>query len=111
MVKKNKKDNFSTFFLIIAFFVLTFYLYNINKKERDMTPDEIKESVGKLMVLPENEVPTYATVNDLEPLKGNLFFEKARLGDKVLVYSKNGKAILYRPSENKIIEVGPLNIK
>jgi hypothetical protein len=70
------------------------------------------KSAGKVIRLPEDEEPNIATVVDLAPLKGQAFFEHAALGDKALVYTKNGKAFLYRPSENKIIEVGsfdPLN--
>jgi hypothetical protein len=32
------------------------------------------------------------------------------LGDKVLIYSRAQKAILYSPSKNKIIEVAPINL-
>ncbi len=66
--------------------------------------------VGKLMVLPENEQPTIATVTDLEKLKDQPFFAKAQVGDKVLIYTSAKKAILYRPTENKIIELAPLSV-
>lgn len=66
-------------------------------------------AVAKLMVLPE-EQPTVATVKDPEKLKDQIFFANAKTSDKVLIYSKARKAILYRPSEDKIIEVAPLNI-
>jgi LytR cell envelope-related transcriptional attenuator len=65
--------------------------------------------VGSLMVLPQNEQPTVATVTDLDKLQGQPFFANAQVGDKVLIYSQAGKAILYRPGENKIIELAPLN--
>ena len=67
------------------------------------------EKVGQLIELP-NEQPTIATVTDLEALKGQAFFEKAQLGDKVLIYTGAKKAFLYRPSTNKVIEVAPVNI-
>ena len=67
------------------------------------------EKVGQLIELP-NEQPTIATVTDLEALKGQEFFEKAQLGDKVLIYTGAKKAFLYRPSTNKVIEVAPVNI-
>jgi hypothetical protein len=59
--------------------------------------------IGKFMVLPDED-PTVATVADVEKLSGQPFFAKAQNGDKVLFYTKAQKAILYRPSENKIIE-------
>lgn len=51
-----------------------------------------------------DETPTIATVSDITKLQGQPFFAKAQNGDKVYVYSNAKKAILYRPSENKIIE-------
>ncbi len=69
---------------------------------------ELMEQVGKLIVLPENEEPTVATVTDLAPLKGQEFFAKAQIGDKVLLFTQSGNAILYRPSEEKIIEKAPI---
>jgi len=65
--------------------------------------------VGKLFILP-NEEPTVATVNDLAPLKGQAFFDHAKIGDRVLVFRIAQKAILYRPSEQKIVEVAPVNL-
>lgn len=66
------------------------------------------QKVGALIVLPADEQPTVATVTDLEKLKGQPFFAQAQLGDKVLIYTAAKKAILYRPTENKIIELAPL---
>jgi len=66
--------------------------------------------VGKLMVLPNDETPTLATVTDAEKLKTQAFFAKAGNGDKVLIYTKNRLAILYDPESNKILAVGTVNI-
>lgn len=65
-------------------------------------------AVGKLMELPADETPTVATVADKESLKDQLFFAAAQNGDKILAYTKAMKAILYRPSINKIINVAPI---
>lgn len=65
--------------------------------------------VGKLMELP-SEDPTIATVTDATRLKDQPFFQKAKNGDKVLIYTNAKKAILYDPQAKKIIDVAPLNI-
>lgn len=66
--------------------------------------------VGRLMVLPESETPTVATVADPEVLKNQPFFKNAKVGDRVLIYATALKAILYDPKIDKIVEVAPLNI-
>ncbi|OGG11915.1 hypothetical protein A2Z00_04290 [Candidatus Gottesmanbacteria bacterium RBG_13_45_10] len=66
--------------------------------------------VAGLMALPTDETPTVAIVNDVEKLKNQQFFSHSANGDRVLIYTKAKKAILYRPSINKIIDVAPLNV-
>ena len=66
--------------------------------------------VSKLIDLPSDENPQIATVSDISQLKGQPFFGNAKNGDKVLIYTKAKKAILYDPLADKIIEVGPVNI-
>lgn len=72
--------------------------------------DVLVAKVGKLINLPTDEQPTVATVTDASKVKDQTFFKNAQNGDKVLIYQKAQKAILYRPSENRIIEVGAVNI-
>jgi hypothetical protein len=66
--------------------------------------------VRKLVVLPEDETPTVATVVSADKLKSQTFFANASNGDKVLVYSKEKEAILYRPSTNQIVTIAPVNV-
>lgn len=70
----------------------------------------VVEKVRALIAIPADELPTIATVTDPEKLKSQAFFSSALTGDKVLIYTVAKKAILYRPSENKIIEVSPISI-
>lgn len=70
--------------------------------------DDTVAKVGKLVLLPEGEQATLATVTDVTKLKGQSFFAKAQNGDKVLIYEQSKKAILYRPALNKVIEIGPV---
>jgi hypothetical protein len=69
---------------------------------------DLVEKVGELIVLPEGEVPTVATVSDPEKLRSQAFFENARIGHKVLIYTKARKAYLYDPKIHKLIEVAPI---
>lgn len=108
------KSLFTLVFLGACLFFL-FYFYppkNIAEKiKNEQNVALIKktiEAVGKLMVLPTDEDPTVATVLDQEKLKDQSFFKNAQNGDVVLIYAKAGKAILYRQSARKIIEVGPI---
>ncbi len=58
---------------------------------------------------PTAEIPTIATVVDPEQLKGQPFFEHAEKGDKVLVFRNAKRAVLYRPSIDRIIEIMPID--
>lgn len=71
---------------------------------------QLIDKVAQLTVLPKNETPTIATVTDVTKLKGQAFFENARNGDRVLIYTQAKEAFLYRPSTNKLINIAPLNI-
>lgn len=65
--------------------------------------------VGSLIVLPDEE-PSIATVVDKTKLADQPFFEKSENGDKLLIFTQARKAILYRVSANKIINVAVINI-
>jgi hypothetical protein len=89
-----------------------FYLYNKigNQSLSTKNAQDIVGMVGKLMLLPPDEMPTIATVSNPEKLKDQPFFSRAQYGDKVLIYTKSAKAILWRPETGQIIEVFPINI-
>lgn len=82
----------------------------LNEEEKAAKESQsIKEIIGQFMELPTDEEPVLATVTDVEKIKTQPFFTNAQNGDKVLIYTKNKKAILYRPSTKKIIEVSILS--
>ena len=86
-------------------------LREIQDNPQQVTIDETKaivEKVGKLLTLPPKEQPTLATVLDKDKLKDQAFFNDARNGDKILIYTEAKKAIIYRESTDKIINVGPI---
>lgn len=84
------------------------YFYTLTKNTKNSEVEELVAQVEKLILLPEDEIPTVATVADLEELKDQPFFFHAKVGDKVLLYNNAKKAYLYNPVDNKIIEVAPI---
>lgn len=102
---------------VLASVASAYYFYNEvsvlkrdpNKVAREELTNLVAQ-VGKLIVLPEGETPTIATVSDPEKLKDQPFFAKAKTGDKVLIYTNAKKALLYSVENNKIVEVAPINI-
>lgn len=106
---------FVLLFVLAAAGAIYFYLdaRDLRKNPQKASQEEIATliaKVGLLIVLPKDETPTIATVSDPEKLKDQLFFENAKVGDRVLIYSKAKKAILYNPTSNKIVEVAPVSI-
>ncbi len=70
--------------------------------------NQVVNVVGKLITLPTGETPSLATVSDVSKLQDQIFFKNAQDGDRVLIYTEAKKAILYRPSTNKVIDVAPV---
>lgn len=79
-----------------------------SQKTNNDQMSKIVAEVGKIYKLPEGEVPTMATISDVNKLKDQPFFKNSKNGDILLVYNKAGKAILYNPTEKKIVEVAPV---
>ncbi|MFA5745090.1 MAG: hypothetical protein WC887_02655 [Candidatus Paceibacterota bacterium] len=70
----------------------------------------VLEKVGSLIQLPSGETPTMATIDDAESAKqAQPFLSNALNGDILIVYQNAAQALLYRPSTNKLIAVGPVN--
>jgi hypothetical protein len=118
----NKKRIALTIGVVIILALLTYaYLNYIQaqkaeqqtaQKDAAAIEAEAKDLVAKvsqLIDLP-NETPTVATVTDKSKLAGQPFFAKSENGDKVLIFKDAKKAVLYRPSTNKVIDIGPVNL-
>ncbi len=99
--------------LLIIAVVLIIVLTGSKTTKEDEQIKELQKTVklvSRLMVLPEGEQPTLATVSDASKLKDQAFFANAKTGDKVLIYPNSRKAVLYSPSLDKIVEVSSLNL-
>ncbi len=124
-ILSNLRGNKSLWIIVLVILLViailpSYYFYHQYKQAENLlqnpaasTNAEAKQvvaEVGKLMLLPTNEQPTIATVSDITKLSDQPFFANAQNGDKVLIYTQAKKAILYRESINKIIEVAPVNL-
>lgn len=105
---------------VIAIVLAGYFYIQVDKFKKDPSlvaqnlakqeAETLVNKVGKLVALPEGEIPTVATVSDPEALKDQPFFAQAVKGDKVLIYAQAKKAVLYSVGMNKILEVAPLSI-
>jgi hypothetical protein len=108
---KNKKLIFPALLLLIL--AANFWVFFVGKNSQvggKAEMQKVRDQIGQLIFLPADEDPTLATVADEAKIKSSAFLAQARNGDKVLIYLKAKKAIIYRPSLNKIVDVGPLVI-
>ncbi|MCL4353136.1 hypothetical protein M1615_01535 [Patescibacteria group bacterium] len=108
---------------ILILFILGFAFYSRlryqKSREFSQSPKEaarlekqaILPKLSRLIKLPEGEQPLIATVVHASKLRQEPFFKDARNGDKIVIYMKARKAILYRPGENKIINFSSLKEK
>lgn len=106
--------------IVVLLVVVSGYAYyyrkqymQIKSNPQKVAQDEVNALVARvklIMLLPEGETPTLATVADPAKLKDQAFFANAKIGDKVLLYTNSRKAILYDPINNKIVEVAPISI-
>lgn len=85
-------------------------LTDASKQATAQEAKDLKAKVGKLMQLPGDEDPVVATVNDKNKLKDQPFFKDTANGDKILIFTAAKKAVVYRESENRLINVGPIAV-
>jgi hypothetical protein len=89
------------------------FAYNYRQTRDELAlndPAKLAAQIGVHLELPTDETPTLATVQDAEKLKSQPFFKLAQDGDKVLIYPKAGKAVLYRPATKKVVEYSPISL-
>ncbi len=115
--KKVSHKKFYFLIIFLALFVLlacytAFYFYKKSKvvtmKEENTAQEQLEETLtllGSIAILPAGDEPVLAIVSDPSQLKNDAFFVDSQIGDRVIIYPKIGRAFLYRPSVNKIVNI------
>lgn len=73
------------------------------------TANDVLTKVAQLIQLPQNETPSMVAIDDAATVKKEPFLANAQNHDVLIIYTTAGFAILYRPSSNKLIAVGPVS--
>jgi len=71
---------------------------------------QLEAKIGQHIILPTDETPALATVTDTSKLKNNKFLSQGKNGDKILIYAKWQRAVLYRPSADRVVDIGPVDV-
>ena len=79
------------------------------KNSAEKANAELVQELQRISILPNDENPQVAELTDKEKQKNNPFFKDAQNGDKVLVYQKAGKIIIYRPATKQVVNMASLN--
>ena len=95
---------------IIGKFAYAKYASTDNYKVEQVKKDtqNLIADVSKIMILPDEEPAIFVVQDPNQLIAQQLFFRGAEKGDKLMVFQKAGKAVLYSTSKNKIINVGPV---
>lgn len=91
--------------IVILLVVGGFFTYKyINTVNNDPThqAQALVDSMSRYIDLPK-EQPTVATIVDRTKLSSQALRDQAQNGDKLLIYSKAKRIILYRPSISKVV--------
>lgn len=79
------------------------------KTSAEQANKELVSDLRKVAVLPADEEPQVAELTDKDKQKNNPFFANAENGDKVLVYQKASKVIIYRPSTKQVVNMATID--
>ncbi len=96
--------------LVIGILGWKYYQVSKNKDDSKATSARIIKDVSKIYLLPAEEDPTVALVQDKNKLGNQEFFKKAKNGDYLLIYQKKKVALIYREETHQLVNVGPVNI-
>lgn len=112
--RKPKGRKFFWFIFLLTLAGLVYSQYQLYRLKNPLYQQKIAQEqaqatidkVAKLMIVPK-ETPQVVILQEVEKIKvAQPFFKDAENGDLVLVYSTT--AIIYSPTKNKIVNVGPV---
>ena len=111
-MNKNKFIYIIILLILIGISVFFFLQYK-SVKDSNINPNkelkEVTEQASRIYDLPKGKA-TLITVESTKEFAGQEFFSDAEIGDKILIYTSAQQAIIYRPSTNKLVNVGPISI-
>jgi hypothetical protein len=108
---------FTAYILLIVIFlvIITLLLREASVFQKIFSPNPLRENinllddVGKHVLLPTTENPQIFMIENPALLVGQqAFFEGAIEGDRLIVYTNMGKAIIYSPARDIIVNMGPV---
>ncbi len=103
---------------LVSLIVLALFIVAIVYSVRHISPERkqamentaLIQSIGKLMIIP-NEQPIVATINQAAVLiQEQPFYTGSQNGDKLVIFPKAQKAVIYSPSRDVIVNSGPFVI-
>ena len=72
--------------------------------------NNLKELVSRLAVVP-TETPQIKQLSSLEDYKDEVFYSLLQKEDLLFIYPLNGKELIFRPSQKKVVYIGDLKMK
>lgn len=124
LTQAKEKNNFKLVQILATLVLSMFFLSGCGlggDKELNLVPDAetgqlsqqqidaLLEKVSMLMEIPTNEDPLVATITDAEVLRAEQEFYRGVIdGDMLIIFPSEAKAVIYSPSQNKIINAGPV---
>ena len=94
--------------VVVSLFWKDLYVLALYRDPDVRVVQRLELDIKSKVLLPEGETPAMATVTDQAKISQGGVLKNAINGDKVLLYYSAGTAVVYRPSVDKIVSVGPL---
>ena len=100
---------FGGFIFLMSISLGTLFYLKQTSSDDVVVSDPVVQKLSNLAELPDEE-PQIVTVKDVTKLAKQAFFDKAANGDKIIIFKEAHKAYLFRPDQNKIINITTFNI-